>query len=139
LVLHQVLYLALFLRGELASFSREELDTVVRVGVVRGTDDAGRRGTESGREGSDTRRGQDAEVYHVGPAAGGAGGEGAGEHLSRETRVASDEQLSSENPGGGETEAQGVLGQQALVGDPAHPVGAESCGSTFQLFSALEG
>src|SRR5919112_304223 len=99
----------------------------------------GRGGTESGRGGSDPGRGQDAGVSHVGPAAGGAGGEGAGEHLSRETRVASDEQLSSENPGGGETEAQGVLGQQALVGDPAHPVGAESCGSTFQLFSALEG
>ena len=87
------------------------------------------------RESRDAGRRKDTEIYDFGPAARNAGTQGAGEHLSREAGVASDEDPATEYPGGSEAEAQGVLGQQALVGDPAHPVGAERYGLSFQSAS----
>jgi len=102
---------------------------------VRGAYDACGRGPETRRESRDSGRRKDTEIYDVGSAARSAGTQGAGEHLSREARVASDEDPASEHPGGGEAKAQGVLGQQALVGDPAHPVGAERYRLPFQSAS----
>src|SRR5918993_164155 len=133
----QAFDLALLLRGKLAAFRREELDAVVGVGVVRGAYHGSGRGPETGREVRDTGRRQNAEVDNIGSAARGSGGEGAGEHLPGEARVAPDGDPAPESPGGGETEAQGVLRQQTLVGDTAHPVGAESYSSPNQFFSTL--
>jgi hypothetical protein len=107
---------------------------------VRGAYNACGRGPETRREGRDAGRRKDTEIYGVGSAARSAGTQGAGEHLSREARIASDEDPASEHPGGGEAKAQGVLGQQSLVGDPAHPIGAERYGPSLQSASlAMQG
>ena len=56
--------------------------------------------------------------------------------ISPERRVSRpDEDLTPKDAGGGESEAQGILGQQALVGDPAHPVRAERYGPSIQSAS----
>ena len=102
---------------------------------MRGAYDARGRGPEARREGRDAGRRQDTEIYDVGAAARSAGTQGAGEHLSGEARVASHEDPAPKGVGGGEPEAQGILGQQALVGDPAHPVGAERYGPSIQSAS----
>jgi len=102
---------------------------------VRGAYDACGRGPETRRESRDAGRRKDTEIYDAGSAARSAGTQGAGEHLSRDARVASDEDPASEHPGGGEAKAQGVLGQQALVGDPAYSVGAERYGLSLQSAS----
>ncbi len=105
--IQQVFDLPFLLWGELATFSREELDAVVRIGVVRGADDAAGRCPQARGERGDARRWQDAEVYYVRAAARDAGREGAGEHLAREARVAPDHDPAAERLGCGETEASG--------------------------------
>jgi hypothetical protein len=102
---------------------------------VRGAYDARCRGPKTRREGCEAGRRQDTEIYDVGATARCAGTQGAGEHLSREARVASDEDFAPKGKGSGETETQGVFGQQALVGDTAHPVGAERYGPSLQSAS----
>src|SRR5919199_613561 len=96
-VFEQVFYLTLLLRGELASLSREELDTVVRVRVVRGADDAAGGGPEKRREGCDAWRRQDTEVNYRRSAARETGGEGTREHIPGETGIAPDKNLPSED------------------------------------------
>ena len=76
------------LRRQLAAFPGEELDAVVRVRVVRGADDPGRRRAELRRQSRYARCGENAEVYDVGAAAGyGPGGRAAQASIPPESRV----------------------------------------------------
>src|SRR5215212_178295 len=105
---------------------------------MRGAYDASGRSPQTRREGRDAGRRQDTEIDDVRASARCAGAQGAGEHLSGEARVASYEELASERQGGGESEAKGIFWQEAFVGDPAHPVGAERCGSFLQSASSTK-
>src|SRR5690606_12522219 len=120
---------------ELVAAAGEELDAVVGHRVVGGGDDhtevdVGRRG-----EVRDAGGGQHAHLDDVEASAGQARGDGAGEEVSGDTGVASDDGAGTaalggrgEHPRGRGPQLERELGGDVPVGESAHAVGSEQSG-----------
>jgi hypothetical protein len=123
--------------GELVPAAREELQTVVRHRVVRGRQHGTHLGVQPLGEVGDRRRGEDTRVEHVHARRRQAGHHRGGEELPRGARVtahdrrravAAERPLAAQLVRDRDRQVQCQLGGDVLVGQPAHPVGAEqSC------------
>ena len=118
----------LHLVGQLAAPGGEELDAVVLEGVV-GRGDHRRRVAVGGREPGHARRGQHADVGHVGALGHEPGRQGGLQERTRDPGVAADQEaVAGQDPGRGPAQGHDHLGGEVGVGDAANTVGTEPQG-----------
>ena len=77
--------------GQLGALPREELDAVVVIGIVRGTDDDAGLGMEGAREVGDRRRRHRPKQHHIGTGGHQPGLQGRLEHVAGNARVLADQ------------------------------------------------
>jgi hypothetical protein len=134
-LLEQALDLGFHGVGQLEAVAREELDAVVRVGIVRGADYHARLQAQCARQVSHARRGQRAAQQHIDARGGESRLECRLDHVAGDARVLADQHAGPvrlgplaprEHLAGGVAEAQHeVRRHRRLAHGAPHSVGAE--------------